>query len=80
MVWHVHLGHATLPTRARLRMVSLSPPALLPSLNEHAVDQTLEEAIGEAGQVAVPTYNRDIAAKRHLIYHMGVGGFHRSHQ
>eukprot|EP00976_Prorocentrum_cordatum_P112297 1195509-Prorocentrum_minimum.AAC.1 len=38
------------------------------------------QAIGEAGQVAVPTYNRDIAAKRHLIYHMGVGGFHRSHQ
>ena len=30
--------------------------------------------------VSVPTYNRDITPTRNIIYHMGVGGFHRSHQ
>lgn len=38
------------------------------------------EAIGDVGMVSVPTYNRDIAEKTSLIYHFGVGGFHRSHQ
>eukprot|EP00238_Polyblepharides_amylifera_P002005 CAMPEP_0196585382 /NCGR_PEP_ID=MMETSP1081-20130531/50433_1 /TAXON_ID=36882 /ORGANISM="Pyramimonas amylifera, Strain CCMP720" /LENGTH=1314 /DNA_ID=CAMNT_0041906905 /DNA_START=249 /DNA_END=4193 /DNA_ORIENTATION=- len=38
------------------------------------------EALKDEGAVLVPTYNREITPERNLIYHMGVGGFHRSHQ
>lgn len=30
--------------------------------------------------VSVPPYNREITEDRNLIFHFGVGGFHRSHQ
>jgi mannitol 2-dehydrogenase len=36
--------------------------------------------LNEQGLVQIPTYSREIDADRNLIYHLGVGGFHRSHQ
>ena len=36
--------------------------------------------INNLGLVSVPTYNREITDDRNLIFHLGVGGFHRSHQ
>jgi len=44
-------------------------------LNRHVLD-----ALGYEGLVSVPTYNREITPDKKLIYHFGVGGFHRSHQ
>ena len=36
--------------------------------------------LNEQGLVQVPTYSREVDEDRNLIYHLGVGGFHRSHQ
>jgi mannitol 2-dehydrogenase len=36
--------------------------------------------INRLGLVSVPTYSREMTQDRNLIFHLGVGGFHRSHQ
>jgi len=42
--------------------------------------QPILEALQDEGLVLVPSYNREVTPDRNLIYHLGVGGFHRSHQ
>ena len=36
--------------------------------------------LNEQGLAQIPTYDRNIDEERNLIFHLGVGGFHRSHQ